>query len=204
VHGDALNLPFPNDTFDHAVSIGVLHHTPNCRHGFSEIARVTAPGGLIIIFLYNYWSIYNFIYHVFKPIRARMPLYRIPRWGLRMLQPFVKLHLGQTLSDQQLRNLLGDKLWTPQATFHSVSEVRKWGGEEGLTLTATKKFFLGYANVMRFEKRGMRNMSVRREVMLKCLKCGAEPMTKSDFGYTCGHCGHVYSVDGKIIECIAS
>ena len=97
---------------------------------------------------------------------------------------------------------MGDKLWTPQATFHSVSEVRKWGTEEGLTLTATKKFFLGYANVMRFEKQGECQVSIRREVMLKCIKCGEATMTTSDFGYTCACCGHRYSMDGEIIDCI--
>ena len=112
-HCNALELPFPDDTFDHAISIGVLHHTPDCRRGFREVARVTAPGGTIVIFLYNYWSVYNLIYYGFKPIRAIMPLNRVPRWGLRLLQPFAKLHLGQTLSEDQLRNLLGDKLWTP-------------------------------------------------------------------------------------------
>src|SRR5262249_26022828 len=137
-HGNALELPFANASFDHAISIGVLHHTPDCRRGFKEIARVTAPGGTIVVFLYNYWSIYNVIYHASKPIRSIVPLDRIPRWALKSLQPFVKSHLGQRLNEQQLRNLLGDKLWTPRATFHSVSEVRRWGIQEGLILVATK------------------------------------------------------------------
>ncbi len=153
IQGSALSLPFPDNTFNHAVSIGVLHHTPDCRRGFKELARVTAPGGVIVVFLYIFWNIYNVIYHVFKPIRAAIPLHRIPRWMLRTLQPFARGHLDQPLNDTQLRNLLGDKLWTPQATFHSVSEVRSWGMEEGLKLTRAKKFYLGYANVMRFEKR---------------------------------------------------
>jgi SAM-dependent methyltransferase len=203
-HGNALNLPFPNDTFDHAISIGVLHHTPDCRRGFGEVARVTAPGGTIIIFLYNYWSIYNLIYHAFKPIRGVIPLNRIPTWTLGLLQPFVKSHLRQTLNHVQLRNLLGDKLWTPQATFHSVSEVRKWGTEEGLRLIATKKFFLGYANVMRFEKQGRRDPAFRRKVMLQCVKCGGAPMIKCDTGYHCRECGHLCGIDGGIIRCVAT
>ena len=164
VQGSALELPFPNDSFDHAISIGVLHHTPNCRRGFGEVARITAPGGTIVVFLYNYWNVYNLIYHAFKPVRATIPLHRIPRFLLRTLQPFARWHLGQTLNDEQLCNLLGDKLWTPQATFHSLSEVQRWGLEEGLILTATKKFFLGYANVMRFLKQGERGRSIRPQV----------------------------------------
>ncbi len=36
IHGSALELPFPDESFDHAISIGVLHHTPDCRQGFKE------------------------------------------------------------------------------------------------------------------------------------------------------------------------
>ena len=152
LHASALDLPFPNNTFDHSIAIGVLHHTPDCRRGFREMARVVAPGGTILVFLYNAWSIYNLIYHGFKPIRRTLPLSQIPSWALWMLQPFVWLHLRQTLNGVQLRNLLGDKLWTPQASFHSASEVRQWAVEDGLAFVTGKSFFLGYANVAQFRK----------------------------------------------------
>ena len=41
-HASALSLPFPDETFDHAISIGVLHHTPDCRRGFAEVARASS------------------------------------------------------------------------------------------------------------------------------------------------------------------
>lgn len=201
-HANALRLPFADDSFDHAISIGVLHHTPDCRQGFKEIARVTAPGGSIVLFLYNYWSIYNVIYHIAKPVRSTVQLDRVPHWLLKFLQPFVKSHLGQTLNEQQLRNLLGDKLWTPQATFHSVSEVRRWGMQEGLALLAAKKFFFGYANVMRFVKQGRQEANVDREIKLKCVKCDAVPMQKSAGGYRCPRCSYEFNDIGGIIRCL--
>src|SRR5262249_32846919 len=73
-HGSARGLPFADNSFDHAISIGVLHHTPDCRKGFHEVARVTAPGGFVTIFLYNWWCIYNPIFHLFKPIARLVPL----------------------------------------------------------------------------------------------------------------------------------
>jgi ubiquinone/menaquinone biosynthesis C-methylase UbiE len=200
LHGSALELPFPNESFDCVVSIGVLHHTPNCRKGFAEVARVTAPGGAVVVFLYNYWNIYNVIYNAFKPVRAVVPLDSVPSGMLAMLQPFVKSHLGQTLDDAQLRNLLGDKLWTPQATFHSVAEVRRWGLESGLTLTKTKKFFLGYANVMRFEKAGTKATG-RRDLALRCLHCGGR-MAQDAGGYSCEKCSRSFSLDNGIIDCL--
>ena len=153
LQASALDLPFPDASFDHAVSIGVLHHTPDCRQGFREAARVAKPGGRVVVFLYNSRNVYRWIYAAWAPIRRRWPLERAPLLLARGLQPFARAHLKQELSDRQLMHLLGDKLWTPQATFHSVSQVRAWGEQEGLVLERTRAFFLGYANVFGFRKR---------------------------------------------------
>ncbi len=193
----ALDLPFPDESFDHAISIGVLHHTPDCRRGFHEVARVTAPGGTVVIFLYNYWNIYNLIYNAFWPIRRLVPLNKVPLWMVRTMQPFARAHLKQKLDDEQLRNLLGDKLWTPQATFHSVREVSQWGVEEGLDFIKNKRFFLGYANVMQFRKQGQ-STTDRREISTCCVKCGTVPMIKQETGFACSSCDHTYTLDGGI------
>lgn len=153
LQASALDLPFPDASFDHAVSIGVLHHTPDCRRGFGEAARVAKPGGRVVVFLYNARNIYRWIYAAWGPIRRRWPLESAPLFLARGLQPFARAHLKQELSDRQLLHLLGDKLWTPQATFHSIDEVRRWGEEEGLVLEKRRAFFLGYANVFSFRKR---------------------------------------------------
>ena len=204
VGAEAIGSGAADESFDHAISIGVLHHTPDCRRGFHELARVTAPGGTIVVFLYNYWNIYNLIYHAFAPVRSLMPLHRIPRWMLWTLQPFAKSHLGQRLNDTQLRNLLGDKLWTPQATFHSVAQVRRWGIEEGLTFVANKKFYLGYANVMCYVKNGRSDPDIHRELRLQCPLNGHGLMENRADGYTCGSCGKVYPIVGRIIDCLCS
>jgi SAM-dependent methyltransferase len=201
-HGSALELPFADESFDHAISIGVLMVTPDCRRGFKEVARVLAPGGTLVVFIYSYWNWFNLVYQGFAPIRKTFPLSRIPGWMAHSMQPFVRWHLGQTLNEPQLRRLLGDKLWTPHATFHSVREVCRWGTEEGLTFIANKKFFLGYANVMCFRKQGKSGRFVRREVTVKCLRCGNPSMYESDDRYTCTKCGHVYLSGGGIFESI--
>ncbi len=201
-HGTALDLPFMDNTFDCLISIGVLHHTPDCRRGFREASRVLAPGGIFVLFLYNWWNIYNLIYHAFKPVRALMPLERVPRFVVRMLQPFAKTHLGQSLDDGQLRRLLGDKLWTPQASFHSIRQIRCWGAEEGLTMTAYKRFYLGYANVMKLVKNGAPEDGNRRQVSVRCLTCGGGPMTRNETRYQC-RCGHAYPRDGGIWGCLS-
>lgn len=50
--GSALQIPWPDDSFDLVFSHGVLHHIPDIRTAQSEIARVLRPGGTLIAMLY--------------------------------------------------------------------------------------------------------------------------------------------------------
>jgi ubiquinone/menaquinone biosynthesis C-methylase UbiE len=54
-------LPFPDETFDHAYSFGVIHHSPKPARIVAEIHRVLKPGGTITIMLYNRTSINYYI-----------------------------------------------------------------------------------------------------------------------------------------------
>ena len=50
--GSVLDLPFDNNSFDHAISIAVLHHLSNKKDrikALSEIVRVIKPGGTAMI-----------------------------------------------------------------------------------------------------------------------------------------------------------
>lgn len=47
--GNVMNLPFPDRSFDAAVSIGSIKHWPDGVRGLMEIARVLKPGGWLII-----------------------------------------------------------------------------------------------------------------------------------------------------------
>jgi ubiquinone/menaquinone biosynthesis C-methylase UbiE len=49
--GSALELPFPDGSFDVVFSNGVLHHTPDWRLGVREVVRVLAPKGLGWLYL---------------------------------------------------------------------------------------------------------------------------------------------------------
>ena len=46
---DATKIPFPEGSFDAAVSVGSIKHWPNGRQGLREIFRVLKPGGRVII-----------------------------------------------------------------------------------------------------------------------------------------------------------
>ncbi len=60
IHGDAENLPSPNESFDVVYSNGVIHHTPNTYQVVDHIHRILHPGGKAIIMIYaedsiQYW-----------------------------------------------------------------------------------------------------------------------------------------------------
>ena len=52
---DGHTLPYPDDSFDVTFAICVMHHVPpdNWAGFLGEMKRVTAPGGLCIIFEHN-------------------------------------------------------------------------------------------------------------------------------------------------------
>lgn len=67
-------LPFPDDSFDHIYSFGVIHHSPVPERIVREIYRVLRPGGTLTVMLYNRSSINYYI--------EIMLLRRIFKWCL--------------------------------------------------------------------------------------------------------------------------
>jgi ubiquinone/menaquinone biosynthesis C-methylase UbiE len=54
-------LPFPDASFDHAYSFGVIHHSPDPARIVGEIHRVLRKGGSFTVMLYNRTSINYYI-----------------------------------------------------------------------------------------------------------------------------------------------
>lgn len=71
---DGNSLPFPDDFFDIACSMGVLHHIEDPRPMLAEMHRVLKPGGKLILMLYHR---YSWKYLVILPLRRLFdPRYR--------------------------------------------------------------------------------------------------------------------------------
>jgi ubiquinone/menaquinone biosynthesis C-methylase UbiE len=67
-------LPFPDATFDHVYSFGVIHHSPAPEKIVSEIHRVLRRGGTFTVMLYNRSSVNYYVEIMF--------LRRVFRWAL--------------------------------------------------------------------------------------------------------------------------
>lgn len=50
--GNAENIDYPDCTFDHVISEGVIHHTPDTRKAAHEIIRVLKVGGTATVSVY--------------------------------------------------------------------------------------------------------------------------------------------------------
>ncbi len=201
-NGSALNLPFADGAFDHTISIGVLMVTPDCKKGISEVARVTAPGGTVVLFIYNTWSYLNLMYKLWAPIRKLIPLEKAPGWMVKGMQPFVRNHLGTEVSEPVLRRLLGDKLWTPHATFHTRGELERWGREFGLEPVHHKLFYHHYAHMLTFRKQGTMSEEPRQEVLFRCPKCGEQPIKPTNGAYRCDPCAETFEPVDGIYRCL--
>lgn len=55
--GDATSLPWPDQSFDVVYSFKVLAHVRDIDRALAEMARVTRPGGKLLLEFYNPWSI---------------------------------------------------------------------------------------------------------------------------------------------------
>ena len=106
---DIFSLPFRPGRFDLAYSIGVLHHTPDPRAAFGQVAAMVRPGGALAVYLYAAYGPGHRASDALRRVTTRLPprlmralaasaiplyyLYRLPGLGklLRLACP-ISLH----------------------------------------------------------------------------------------------------------------
>ena len=74
---DAEQLPFEDASFDLVFSWGVIHHSSDMDRALAELARVTRPGGQLVLMVYHRRSLFFVVYRGFQRF---LPLAR--RFGL--------------------------------------------------------------------------------------------------------------------------
>lgn len=94
--GSALEIPWPDGTFDVVFSHGVLHHIPDIRTAQAEIHRVLKPGGTLVAMLYarrslNYQLSIRLVRRVVLALAYPLRRTRL----LRRAPPILRQHLEQ-------------------------------------------------------------------------------------------------------------
>jgi SAM-dependent methyltransferase len=132
LRGSALDIPWPDATFDIVFSHGVLHHIPDIRSAQAEIHRVLKPGGTLVAMLYSRASLnYQLSIRVVRraALAAAYPL-RHSRF-LRTASPVLRQHLDNAEREGLRRYLALDNFThrntdgplNPYARVYSVREV---------------------------------------------------------------------------------
>jgi len=68
-----LEIPYPDNHFDYAVSIGCLHHTGDIPRAIAELRRVLKPGGAVAVMLYNARSLKHLVLRARQSISNALP-----------------------------------------------------------------------------------------------------------------------------------
>lgn len=142
VIGSVTDIPFADDSFDLVCSFKVLAHVPDIGRALSEIARVTKPGGQMLLEFYNPWSLRYLAKRIAgpQPISAgRTEADVYTRWDSpsqipKLLPPGVKLE-----------GLRGVRVLTPAAFVHKLPFVRQaLPVVETMALDSPLRYFGGF------------------------------------------------------------
>ena len=78
VQGSALEIPFPDESFDYVFSIGCLHHTGDLERSVREVHRVLRTEGKAVLMLYNRYSLRQLWRVDRRRLAAALRLTRVP------------------------------------------------------------------------------------------------------------------------------
>lgn len=159
IQGNVFELPFRPESFDLIYSIGVLHHTPDCKKAFLSLIPFLKPGGTIVIWVYDahVWapgSILETSNRLWRSITTRLPssllyalcicelplyfLKKIPGFDqlLHLILPgFVYHAIPKTNRHPMIREHILDIFdwYSPKyQSKHTYPEVFSWFEEAGL------------------------------------------------------------------------
>ena len=131
VEGDVMSLPVQDNVADVVFCNGVLHHTASVHKGFEELCRVTRPGGVILLSVYNVWNPYFFFVHRCTWILratywgwSRKVYYLAWGFSAPIAQVLSLIILRKFLKNDELRTLLMDQVFTPYAKLFSERTLK--------------------------------------------------------------------------------
>jgi SAM-dependent methyltransferase len=145
LQADIFNLPFAPESFDIVFSMGVMHHTPDCKRAFHCALPLVKTGGTIAIWVYGHVGAFRNFSDFYRNVTTRLPhkllhqlcklavplyyLYRIPLIGRPLLTIFpISMH-----PKAHWRVLDTFDWYAPRyQSHHTYPEVFRWFKEAGL------------------------------------------------------------------------
>jgi len=144
VQADLLDLPLAERAFDLVYSIGVLHHTPDPRRAFHQIARRVKPGGRLAVWLYRRNTApQEWLNTALRALTTRLPARVLEPLcaGLGLLGgiPVLNRSLNKIANfsnhaDWALRVCDNFDWYAPRyQSHHTIDELKRWFVEEDFT-----------------------------------------------------------------------
>lgn len=142
VQADLLDLPLAEGAFDFAFSIGVLHHSPDPRRAFAQVAARVKPGGRLAVWLYRKNTPpQEWLNSALRTVTTRLPAPVLESFctGLGVVGgiPVLNRTLNKAVNfsnhpDWTLRVCDSFDWYAPRyQSHHTVEELKGWFLEEG-------------------------------------------------------------------------
>jgi SAM-dependent methyltransferase len=146
VQADILALPFRDETFDVAYSIGVLHHTPDTAAAFRRVAALVKKGGQLAVYVYQAGGMMRYVSDALRLVTTRLPR-PVVYYGSLIAVPLYYVHripvagrlaeiLLPTIDHPRWRWRWLDTFdwYTPRFQWkHRYPEVLRWFREAGFS-----------------------------------------------------------------------
>jgi SAM-dependent methyltransferase len=162
LNADNMHLPIRSGAADLVISNGVIMVTPDARASFGELARITRPGGTLVVSVYDrdcwYYPVYRFGGPIVRWLRdvigdgglrwTVFPFFHIATLALLAIVIRKPIWVPIEIS----WNLFHDQFTTPHCTFHTVDEVLEWGESCGLSCEENRSEAANQLISFRFQK----------------------------------------------------
>ena len=137
VHHDLLDSLSALGEFDFVFSSGVIHHTPNARKAFKNLAKATKKGGYLGVWVYPkgswLWENSNKFVRFFTTKLPKKMLYYlcyIPVPMMYFVPVYSRTHPSRN-TWKECAQCAYDWLAPKYQSHHTYEELKSWYGEEG-------------------------------------------------------------------------
>jgi ubiquinone/menaquinone biosynthesis C-methylase UbiE len=140
--GSVTAIPFRSNSFDFVCSFKVLAHVPEIELALRELARVTRPGGTLVLEFYNPWSLRYLAKRLAGPQRiseGRTEADVYTRWDAPVTIP------KRLPANLELLEYRGVRVATPAAFVHKIPVVRDvFAFAERASVRSPLRYFGGF------------------------------------------------------------